>query len=205
MTIKKINDLFTQEELDYFYSVVNETLIPLDESGNLISFQENDGSGVSKELGRLQVSGLTNSVSFGLKQKLVKIANESSDVELDLSHGVYAEYSGKYGKPNLPPHFDHDTNDLIINFQLESNTSWDLGIDLQLYQLEDNSAVLFNGNTNIHWRPYKTFKDDEYVKMIFFRFCKKENPSDYTHLDYTLDNRVFKKVNEFRDRIRDAS
>jgi len=118
------------------------------------------------------------------------------------SNGVdNVTYGAEYGTPNLPPHFDGDTNDLIINFQLSSNTSWPLGLDLETYNMEDNSALIFNANTNIHWRPNKVFNDGEYVQMIFFRFYKINNRTDYSYVPMNQTDKIFEDVVNLRNSL----
>jgi hypothetical protein len=153
-------------------------------------------------LGRLQFGDLRlKESSPNIVNQVTKIAKELSNKELQMSHAVAVEYSLLYGTPNLPVHYDYDTNDLIINFQLSSNTKWDIGVDTEIYELEDNSAVVFNGNEHTHWRPYKTFKDNEFIKLIFFRFVDPNNPSDYSHLDYVINHEIFAEINAFRDSL----
>jgi len=205
MTIPIFKDIFLPEEIQILRDIVDSEKIPTKEDGSYVYFEDNDGTGISKELGRLQVSTITKTLPFLLYQKLIKIVTSVSDVDLSLEHGVYVEYSNKYGEPNLPPHFDHDSNDLIINFQMESNTSWDIGIGLEAYSLEDNSAAVFNGNEYIHWRPHKKFNDGEYVKMIFFRFSNQKNRSNYSYLDFSLDHPVFDEAKQARERISHAN
>lgn len=126
------------------------------------------------------------------------------DLELEVMNPpLCVEYSNKYGIPQLRPHYDGDFTDYIIDFQLNSspNTYWPLGIDTTLYTLEDNSAVLFHPNKNVHWRPRKTFKDDEYIRVMFFRFVQHPH-SDFSHLsqlDPSLP--IFDEVNAFRDSL----
>jgi hypothetical protein len=122
-----------------------------------------------------------------------------SDRDLTLSKFVlYVEYNNKYGNPDLPPHFDADKNEFIFDYQLESNTSWDLGVNMDVHAMEDNSALVFNPNLNIHWRPVKDFEDGEYVRMVFFRFYNAENPTNYSHMKYTQEHDVFADVISFR-------
>ena len=111
------------------------------------------------------------------------------------------EYNSIYGKPNLRTHVDGDTNDLIINIQLDSNTVWDMGLNQKTYTLSDNSALVFNANKEIHWRVHKEFKEGEYVKMLFVRFCNPENMSDYSYLPHHPDDEMFKEAREFRDSL----
>ena len=104
-----------------------------------------------------------------------------------------------YGKPNLPPHLDADTNDLILNIQIESNTDWAIGLNLKAYDIKDNSALVFNPNKEIHWRAHKEFKDGEYVRMLFIRLFNPDSPSDYSHLDLLQDDEMFTDAIAFRD------
>ena len=154
---------------------------------------------LNDELGRLVFGNIKDALTRQTCIRLLDIAKTVTDLPLLISSAIYVEYSPLYGKPNLPPHFDADTNDLILNIQLESNTDWLLGLNLETYLLKDNSALIFNGNKEIHWRVHKEFKEGEYVKMLFVRFSNPNNPSDYSHLNLLQDNDIFKEARKFRD------
>lgn len=184
MTLYK--NIFTQEQLDYLANIIDNTNIPVMD-GEYVSFDKNNGTGLCTHLGRLQIGNIKPSLSPDIHEALKPLIDPS----LAMEHAMYVEYNAKYGQPNLPPHIDGDKNDLIINFQLSSNTSWDIGLGTETFTPEDNSALVFNGNTNVHWRPHKTFNEDEYVKMIFFRFYNPENPSDYSHISNNQTDPLF--------------
>jgi hypothetical protein len=133
--------------------------------------------------------------------KFLNLANSVSKHKLTMGHIAYVEYSNQYGQPNLPPHFDASSSDLMIDFQIESNTSWDLGINTSVHLMEDNSLLMFNPNENIHWRPHKTFNDGEYVRMIFIRFANVANLSDYSHMDFAQNHPIFDEARKFRDSL----
>lgn len=111
---------------------------------------------------------------------------------------VICEYTGEAGKPNLPPHFDGDQTDLIMTYQLSSNREWGVGVDLDIYSLEDNDGVIFHPNESIHWRPHAVFQDGEFVRVMFIRF-RLPNESDYSHLRLSQDNPIFDEVRAYRD------
>jgi hypothetical protein len=201
MSIHKITNIFTPEQIEHLHQIIDSTEIPLDENGEYISYVS-EGIGICKDLGRLQFGSISNKLKDDIIYRLRDIVAEITDIKLDMSHAVGVVYSNKYGKPNLPPHRDGDTNDLIINFQLEANTSWDLGLNFETYSLEDNSALIFNGNTEMHWRVHKDFQDGEFVKMIFIRFYKVDGMSDYTHLNINPPDEIFYPYREFRDSLR---
>lgn len=113
---------------------------------------------------------------------------------------VVAEYTGEAGKPNLPPHFDGDQTDLIMTYQVSSNKQWGVGVDLDVYHLEDNDGVIFHPNESIHWRPHTEFKDEEYVMVMFVRF-RLPVETDYRHMRFSQDHPIFSEVMAFRDSL----
>lgn len=195
-TIKSLPALFTAEELQ----TINQLIQELPDS----SYRHH------KELGRVNLEFVRTPQHF--TDKLTELVNgvyatdSSSSSKLEMNWPpLCVEYNAKYGAPALPPHFDGDFNEVIIDYQLSSSThlgtQWPLGVNLELFQLQDNDAVMFNPNTNIHWRPRKTFHEGEYVRMMFFRFFKSTNKSDYSYLPNHPDNPVFKRVSDFRDSL----
>ncbi len=199
MSILLINDIFSKTQLKYLHNITK--------AGNLSVFNgkiptNRKGDGVDIGLGRTQIGDISQFLTKSIKDKLIEIASDILKHEVALDHALCAKYSNEYGIPSLPPHFDGDKNDLIINFQLSSNTSWDLGLNLDVYHIKDNSAAVFNGNTNIHWRPEKVFNDGEYLQMIFFRFYKVNNRSDYSYMDIGQGDPIFIKTKEFRDSLK---
>ena len=60
-------------------------------------------------------------------------------------------------------------------YQIRSNISWDLVVDNweseQSYTLEDNQILTFSGTHQIHWRPKREFKDDEFLEAVFLHFA----------------------------------
>jgi hypothetical protein len=108
-------------------------------------------------------------------EKITKIANKFLNPGSDLVRltGVqYTEYSGDMkGNPSLGIHFDGGKDcDMILDYQLESNISWGIGIDEEVYTLKNNELLLLNPVTKIHYRPKKKFNNDDLVRMIFFKF-----------------------------------
>jgi hypothetical protein len=95
-----------------------------------------------------------------------------------IPHGaMYAEYTGKHGKPSLGPHHDGGNCNFMLDYQLESNTQWHIGMDEEVYEVKDNEALTLYPLTFSHWRPERNFATDDFVKMIFFRFVKINNPN----------------------------
>jgi hypothetical protein len=180
--ISIVTDIFSEEEIEALYETV-EAHVPE----------------IYDELGRVQYNLFASPLKQKTFDKLMSVVKEVSDLPLEIRSVTYVEYNLLYGKPNLPAHVDGDSTELILNIQIESNTDWALGLNLETYEIKDNSALVFNPNKEIHWRVHKEFKDGEYVRMLFVRFSNKEKPSDYSYLPDHPDNEMFKEVREFRD------
>lgn len=180
--IYRVDNLFSAEDLQ----IINESIKSIYEKHQY-----------DIKLGRLKLE--LNNLPMSIEKKIEAVAESFEDKVFKISSITYVEYSNKYGQPNLPTHFDGDQNNLVFDYQLESSTSWDLGINTELYQLKDNSCVIFNANENVHWRPNKDFKDGEYIKMIFFRIYDVYNRPNYLYLDYLIDDPIFKEINNLRD------
>jgi hypothetical protein len=182
MGVYKINALFSEDELKYINNIIN--------TSENVSFYDHLG----REEKHIEISD-------SIKNKLIELVSSISDKKITFDGAMYVKYSNEHGSPNLPPHFDGASADMMIDFQLESNTRWDLGVDVKNYELKDNSGLMFNPNTNIHWRPRKEFKDGEFIKMIFFRFGDPINPSDYSHMRLSQDDPIFDNAKKFRDSL----
>lgn len=176
--IRKISNIFSDQELENFLYTADRSEKEID-----------------AHLGR-ERSIILDSSQYPL-YKLDAIVEQVYGSKLDFNGATYVKYSNEFGVPTLPPHFDGDSTELIINFQLSSNTSWDIGLGMDLYALEDNSALIFHPNEVAHWRPRKKFADGEFVKMMFFRynaFIKK----DYTHMsngsNYKIIDDIYKII-----------
>ena len=182
MTITRVDNIFSEEEIDHIKDIISRV-----------------EHTVHKDLGRVDGLDLGKHLWPKTLDKLNAIAKDVSGLPLKMTHAMTVEYSNLYGKPNLPPHFDGDTNDLIINIQLQANTVWDMGLNQNVYTLDDNSALVFNANKEIHWRVHKEFKDGEYVRMVFVRFYNPENITDYSYQRLSQVHPIFKEAREFRD------
>jgi hypothetical protein len=200
MSVYNINNIFSNSELKILYDLINSIVIPIKSDGTYIYDTDDtqDSCTISKSLGRIQASF---KAPHEICDKLFNIAKNISSDQLTVSGMTYVEYNNKYGTPNLPPHLDGDSSDFIINYQISSNTSWDIGLDIKTYPMEDNSALVFDPNKKVHWRPHKTFANEEYIKMIFFRLQRLESKIDNSHLRHSLDSPVYEEANRVRDSL----
>ena len=187
--IHTIPNVFTPEEI----AEINQTIADLDPK---YVYKHHD-------LGRLNMDSII--FPFHITKKVEDLVrdlyNIDPSIEIESPNPLCVEYSSEYGKPHLPPHYDTDSTDVIIDYQLSSNTDWPLGLNKELMPLQDNAAVIFNPNIHIHWRPHKKFQPGEYVRMIFFRFLNKNNPSDYSYLPEHYKDPAFAEIRELRDNV----
>lgn len=183
----KINKLFSQDEINILSNLVNNP----------------NGQKVQEIYGRMRYFGPFEPVDEAIKFEdlLTEKVNSLLNTRfLPCKITLCVTYSLEYGEPSLPPHFDGDSTDLILNYQLESNTTWPVGVGTEVVELEDNSAILFNPNEQVHWRTRKKFNKGEYVKMVFIRFQSSES-SDYSHLRLSQTDPIFSDAHRARDRF----
>ena len=157
---------------------------------------------VFKTSGRLDVERID--FPQEIYDRITEVINQYSDVPLHSPPGscVYAEYSGMHGTPGLNVHFDDGVSEMIVDFQLASNTVWGVGVDYDVYNIPDNAGILFNPVAQAHWRPIKDFTTEEFVGMLFFRCFRRnldgfsiENIGGREHID---------KIEQFRQSIRET-
>ena len=134
-----------------------------------------------------------------IKENIKKRVETLLEKQLPIMTVMFAHYEAKYGQPNLPPHFDGDNNEVIIDYQYKSNTSWSLGVATEVFEMQDNDALIFNPNQYPHWRPHKTFRDGEYTTMIFFRFPDPTGHTNYSHLNLMQDDPFFDNIAKIRN------
>jgi len=150
--------------------------------------------------GRYMYHGVIWKIDNTFQSTVLHKVNEATGKDYIYAGAVCARYTADAGDPNLPPHFDGDSTDMIATLQVESNKTWGVGVDLEVYELEDSDAVLFHPNESIHWRPHADFQDGEYVLVMFMRFRLPEM-TDYSHQRYSQSDPIFDEVKAYRDSL----
>ena len=169
-------NVFSEEEIQQIKSCIDNELKTREHINHEDLYEgmvlENDKVFIKKNLGRLDIpnlflpeSILLKMFDFATKNNLLdkSYINEISDIR-------YCRYSGKYGNPKLEPHLDYGESGLILDYQLESNTSWPITIESVDYILEDNDLIILYPLNQYHWRPNKSWSNDEFLDVIFFDF-----------------------------------
>lgn len=171
------SNFFTQDEISEIKSCIQEQLdtrehVLWDVEINRSTYDKDVVRIQSEQLGRLTINGLRFSDKILNKVRDYVLSNNELNTSAELVGGgvTYGEYSGKYGSPKLQPHLDGGTCGIILDYQLESNVSWPLGIEYDTIELKDNEAMILYPLSQYHWRPVRNFDENEFVKMIFFEF-----------------------------------
>jgi hypothetical protein len=118
-----------------------------------------------------------------IENKILGICRDVfAESDLILESYQFARYKnlqksdGELGKPRLIPHFDSFPEArYTFDMQLKSNTSWSIYVEGKEFVLANNQALTFSGTHQIHWRPEKQFKDDDYIDMLFCHLQKKDD------------------------------
>lgn len=204
--IKKEN-VFTNEEILLIKNIIDKEL----QTRPYVNWDDNSMGRVSKEkiikikknaLGRLEVGGLT--MPKKIVNKVFSIAQELFHVKeyniTMLSDITYVEYNKKYseGNPVLNVHKDYGQCGLILDYQLDSNTSWDIGIEKDIYSINNNEIIALHPLTYYHWRPFKHWQDNEYVKLIFFEFHVPNMPREE---DLSRKDDLIKYAKDYDEKI----
>lgn len=120
--------------------------------------------------------------------------------DIRLTHYNYIDYNAKYGDgryaPSLPPHLDADENLVTFNYCLDQNVEdWQVWIDDTPYDLKKGDAIIFSAVNQVHWRPKRKWKSDEFVEIVSFDYCPVTNYR-WTGQDNPIDPFLFPEARE---------
>lgn len=88
----------------------------------------------------------------------------------------FAKYSLRYGMPRVPPHIDENACTFTVDIQLGSTIDWPIYVDLEEHVMSDGDALLYMGESELHWRPqYAGQTNEDYVTMLFMHYAKMDH------------------------------
>lgn len=154
---------------------------------NYISECQSDEYPDEPQLGRSRTNMDLEHFPENIIDKINSIGKKISGSNIGVGHVYTSTYSNKFGKPDLPPHLDPSNATFCIDYQLDSNTIWDIAVEGVLYRLKDNNAVTIPTSTHAHWRKQKTFLDGEFVTMVFFHFNELDFEVPFTTMEQVKD------------------
>lgn len=170
--LKKVERLFSNDQIDIIKNIVNEQKLTKDvfvwDEEKYPEFPVSKFESMilqNPHLGKIMIS-----ITDLIPKEIVKYLESLDfyDKPVSLGTATYTEYSLKYGSPILRPHVDKVKDNLLIDYQLDTNTDWPIFIGEESFVLKDNNALVFYPGIEKHGRPEKKFLDEEYIGMIFF-------------------------------------
>lgn len=165
---KFIEKVFSKTEIDYLKDIVKEN-----ETAKLYS--------IRSDTGRLAMP--LTSLKPEIIAKVQEIIQNIYGKDYKINAVLFQRYKLEYGFPNLKPHTDNYISQVVFDYQIESNKKWDLVVEGDSISLNDNDAVVFEGEKDVHWRNPVYFKSNEYVSMINFNAVDKQHWSNFTKKD----------------------
>lgn len=153
---KIIKDVFSEQQIAYLNNLIKDNY-------NKIELNSDP------ERGRDDIH-IGNNVKNDIKETVLKHFLEEYFVE----HISYSEYNNHHINPNLPRHKDpgYSSDSLTFDYNLDSTIDWPLCIEDECYSLSNNEAIIFSPIEQWHYRPEIIFKNEDYVRIIFF-YLKK--------------------------------
>lgn len=154
-------------------------------------------------LGRLDVNEVP--MPSHIVDKVLKIAKENCQIDSEVERLIsvtYAEYNLKYGQPKLEVHKDNDPvrsdghnaggAGVVLTYQLESNISWQIGNNKDLYTISDNGLLMLYPRRDYHWRAVRDWKDGEFVRVLFFEMLTPNIPPTVEDKEFEREIRDFR-------------
>jgi hypothetical protein len=104
---------------------------------------------------------------------------------------LFARYTHDSGfAPRLLPHADRavETQSVTMTVELDSTLDWDIYVEDERFELGKNTGVFFSGSHQIHFRPHKDFKKDDYYDILLVQgptlHPDREEMTDENHFNY---------------------
>ena len=143
-----------------------------------------------------------NLLPEGITKNLTDIAILHYGKPLEIYAVAFGRYSKEFGTPKLGPHMDEVPSQFTLDYQLDGNISWSLNVEGKEYVLENNDALVFEGENVLHWRPKRDFNDGEFLDLMWFQF-REDNHWSHKHElrpDYSdFKKRLSKKKDEWKE------
>jgi hypothetical protein len=154
---KIIENVFSEQQISYLNDLVKDNY-------NKIELNNDP------ERGRDDLH-IGNGVRNDIKETVLKHFSEEYFIE----HISYSEYNNHHINPNLPRHKDpgYSSSSLTFDYHLDSTIDWPLCIEDGCYSLNNHEAIVFSPIDQWHYRPEIIFKNQDYVRIIFFYLKKK--------------------------------
>lgn len=107
-------------------------------------------------------------------KKTLNVAREvfKSDTLMN-SFSFFAHYEGN--ETLLRKHVDDNACTYTLDMCLYKNQDWDLWVEGKPYNIDENQALAFYGEDQVHWRNPMPSPEFQHVAMVFFHFVEPDH------------------------------
>lgn len=125
--------------------------------------------------GSKRVDSFTDPVLKEAQDKIFDTAKKIFGSETMLpTYSIFSEYSGA-GNPYLNKHHDVGPCTYTIDLCLYKGADWPLFIEGKSYNWDENEAIFFYPNHQLHWKEDYPDKENNKVGLIFFHFTEPDH------------------------------
>ena len=184
---KLIKNVFNQEDIITLYR-------------NLACFS-GEGHKI-KETGRYIIASTQLDRIPGIMDVISKIetmATEYAGKPMKMATVGYHLYKKCFGLPFLPPHIDEYAGEVVFDYQLDSTISWPIKINKELYVLENNDAIMFNGESVPHSRPESNFIEFEHVLMFIVNLISEDHWNNFFVVNPKDQDTISNEIKQIRE------
>lgn len=91
------------------------------------------------------------------------------------TYTLFSHYEATDEIPSLYRHKDDNACTYTIDLCLYQTEPWDLWVDGVAYTLNENQALAYYGNDQLHWREEFPNLKNQQVAMVFFHFAEPDH------------------------------
>lgn len=108
--------------------------------------------------------------------KLIDMARKTFNSDtLMPTYTLFVHYEGDNPPPSLYKHKDDNACTYTLDVCLYQTDTWDLWVDDKSYTLQENEALAYYGNDQMHWREAFPNPGKQHVAMMFFHFAEPDH------------------------------
>jgi hypothetical protein len=209
MRNNQIDNVFTPDEIKDIQAVIDQELATREvvEWDDAVDGNWHESSIIRikrNNLGRIDINEVP--IPPYIVDKVTEIAKANCQIDVTIERLIavtYAEYSTKYGQPKLEVHKDRDPFNkdggkgsggagVVLTYQLESNVSWQVGNNKDLYIIPDNGILMLYPRQDYHWRTIRKWEDKDFVRVLFFEMSTPDIPAVIEDPEFAKDVREFR-------------
>lgn len=192
-----IDNVFLDEELNLIYNHINNYGIE-----EFLNNQKTDkDTKYFKNIDDVGYCAFSYNWPKQILSKLKDIVFQNTKIKVNEIEMHFARYTTKTGSdPQLLPHFDRfvEKPSLTLSVQLKKTVNeWPIHVDDFVTNMNINSAILFSGTHQIHFRDHRQFFEYDFCDILVCQFSV-DNIFLENHQD-NMNAKLMKYLNYFDD------